>query len=83
MAKTKPDNGATATADKPARVRKSPKDKAETLTVRVINALRRLGEIGVKLPVTNRNEIVMVIEAETHAMVEAWEPEDPDVFKLT
>jgi len=84
-----PDSGGTATADKPerkTRQRKSTEQKAETLTVRVLNALRKLG--CMVLSVTHRNQITKALDIERDAMVSSWESMDepenkPDEFKLS
>lgn len=75
----------TATAE---RKRKTPTQKAESMTVRIINALRKLA--CVELSASHREQIDQAIDREKIAMKQAWDAMDddpsddePDTFKLS
>ena len=85
-----PDNGGTATAEKAerkTRTRKSPKEKAETLTVRVLNALDSLGCMADKLTEPQREAVVTAVKAKLATLDETFaesedESEEPETFSL-
>ena len=82
----------TATVDKPdgrkTRKRKSPKEKAETLTVRVLNALDALGYMSAKLTEPQRGAVVTAVKTKladldvTFGEVDEEESEEPEPFSL-
>jgi hypothetical protein len=88
--KSTPDNGGTATAEPKTRARKTPKMKAESLTVKAINALDALGCMAGKLSQTNHEEISSAVDAKVVEMKAAFDAagadedaEEPEPFKLS